>query len=131
MKISSRTNNYRRKPVTINCSLCEKTFNRKDNYLRHYRSHTGDLPHMCPHSSCKKGFTRSDQLVRHIASKHNDTHYRNESPDSSSSAYSDDSLQTVRMYDHLPTLSSKFISFSPQQCHCPESTRMSLQFLLN
>ncbi|ORX94305.1 hypothetical protein K493DRAFT_173095, partial [Basidiobolus meristosporus CBS 931.73] len=54
------------------CIACCKSFNRKDNYLRHFRTHIGDFPHPCPYERCDQGFTRSDQLARHFASKHTD-----------------------------------------------------------
>ncbi|ORX64316.1 hypothetical protein K493DRAFT_202159 [Basidiobolus meristosporus CBS 931.73] len=136
MKIATPNSASRRKSITINCSLCTKTFNRKDNFLRHFRSHTGELPHQCPHPNCKKGFTRSDQLVRHIASKHNETLMRNGSPDSFTSSCSEDSLQTVRAYGCFPDLTSRILrmgSISKQHFSSAggKSTRMSLDFLLN
>ncbi|KAK9687764.1 hypothetical protein K7432_014662 [Basidiobolus ranarum] len=60
----------RRKSIYITCFICQKTFNRKDNFIRHFRTHTGEHPHPCPHTHCGQGFTRSDQLLRHLNSKH-------------------------------------------------------------
>ncbi|KAK9759532.1 hypothetical protein K7432_017394, partial [Basidiobolus ranarum] len=95
MKSSPRTT-YRRKPMHITCSVCEKSFNRKDNFMRHYRTHTGEHPHPCPHPKCDKGFTRSDQLLRHLNSKHPEQSWRPSSPHSDcGSASSEDSLLTV------------------------------------
>ncbi|KAK9762195.1 hypothetical protein K7432_012311 [Basidiobolus ranarum] len=146
MKAATRTT-YRRKPIQITCSVCQKSFNRKDNYMRHFRTHTGEYPHPCPHFNCGKGFTRSDQLLRHLNSKHSESSPRNGSPDSDcGSATSEDSLQTVT--DQHPEFSTvlshyayKSSSTSPMCIHnlindsvmiAPQSeSRMQLNFLLN
>ncbi|KAK9762194.1 hypothetical protein K7432_012310 [Basidiobolus ranarum] len=92
MKTTSPSHNhYQRKAANIACKICCKSFNRKDNYTRHYRAHTGDFLHVCLYSDCHKGFTRSDQLTRHITSKH-----RIGTPDSDcNSIVSDDSIATI------------------------------------
>ncbi|KAK9693623.1 hypothetical protein K7432_013829 [Basidiobolus ranarum] len=136
MKISLRNDN-RRKSASIICSVCAKTFNRKDNYLRHFRSHTGELPHLCPHQSCTKGFTRSDQLIRHVASKHHADCARIGTPESylSDSTCSEDSIQTIHSPDYYPEVSSKAATLIAMTITLQRSshpcTRMNLEYLLN
>ncbi|ORY07433.1 hypothetical protein K493DRAFT_310176 [Basidiobolus meristosporus CBS 931.73] len=146
MKATATRTTYRRKPIQITCSVCQKSFNRKDNYMRHFRTHTGEYPHPCPHTNCGKGFTRSDQLLRHLNSKHAELAPRTGSPESDcGSATSEDSLQTVA--DHLvpdytiPDYRKQAFSQSPM---CIKNlvndtvlisprleSRMELNFLLN
>ncbi|GFS88173.1 hypothetical protein NPIL_178271 [Nephila pilipes] len=56
------------KPVTYNCSICQKTFNRKDNLKVHYRIHSGERPFRC--TVCNKGFNTKQNMQSHFFSYH-------------------------------------------------------------
>ncbi|GBN90012.1 Histone-lysine N-methyltransferase PRDM9 [Araneus ventricosus] len=45
------------------CDVCEKGFSQKGDLVKHYRTHTDENPFFC--DVCKKGFTRKGDLVRH------------------------------------------------------------------
>lgn len=45
------------------CSMCEKSFTRRRELLRHENVHTGFKPFKCP--TCSKAFSRKDKLARH------------------------------------------------------------------
>ncbi|KAL7747079.1 hypothetical protein RI367_007575 [Sorochytrium milnesiophthora] len=47
------------------CRLCDKTFRRKADCIRHGRIHTGEKPYKCP--GCDESFARQDALKRHQA----------------------------------------------------------------
>ncbi|ORX94306.1 hypothetical protein K493DRAFT_315555 [Basidiobolus meristosporus CBS 931.73] len=127
MKTPTRST-YRRKPIHITCTVCRKSFNRKDNFMRHFRNHSGEFPHPCPHTDCGKGFTRRDQLLRHLNSKHCDQLGRQSSPHSDcGSASSEDSLLTLN--DHPSMAFAKNILFCDKK-DAIEST-MSIGNLIN
>lgn len=46
------------------CSVCLKSYKRREHLQRHQRSHTADRPHQCP--TCTKAFQRTDVLQRHV-----------------------------------------------------------------
>ncbi|KAL5529018.1 hypothetical protein ACEPAG_4992 [Sanghuangporus baumii] len=48
------------------CDLCEKSFRRKSDMLRHMRIHTGDKPFLCPHQKCGKTFIQRSALHVHL-----------------------------------------------------------------
>lgn len=48
------------------CSVCLKSYKRREHLQRHQRSHTADRPHQCP--VCAKAFQRTDVLQRHLRS---------------------------------------------------------------
>ncbi|KAL5533344.1 hypothetical protein ACEPAF_5120 [Sanghuangporus sanghuang] len=48
------------------CELCEKSFRRKSDMLRHMRIHTGDKPFICPHQGCGKTFIQRSALHVHL-----------------------------------------------------------------
>ena len=52
------------------CSVCKKTFTRKDHLDRHLLCHESiqEPCHVCP--TCKEKFTRKDKMDRHISTKH-------------------------------------------------------------
>ncbi|KAG4106273.1 hypothetical protein H8356DRAFT_1269307 [Neocallimastix lanati (nom. inval.)] len=53
---------YGTKP--FKCVLCNTSFKRKYDLLRHKRIHTGEKPFVC--EICNKRFSRSDILKRHM-----------------------------------------------------------------
>ncbi|XP_070814171.1 zinc finger protein ZFP2-like [Chaetodon trifascialis] len=48
----------------FSCSVCEKTFQWRANFMRHMRVHTGEKPFSC--SVCGKGFTQKDHQKQHM-----------------------------------------------------------------
>ncbi|EDN98977.1 hypothetical protein SS1G_13837 [Sclerotinia sclerotiorum 1980 UF-70] len=50
---------------SFGCSLCPKSFNRRENLSRHMKTHDVPRTHIC--QICEKTFTRSDLLKRHEA----------------------------------------------------------------
>ncbi|GFQ99274.1 uncharacterized protein TNCT_488601 [Trichonephila clavata] len=54
-------------PTIYYCTYesCSASFNRKDRYESHLRSHTGERPFICSYDGCEKCFTNSDYLKRH------------------------------------------------------------------
>ncbi|KXN64840.1 hypothetical protein CONCODRAFT_31140, partial [Conidiobolus coronatus NRRL 28638] len=45
------------------CTICPKSFSRKNSLLRHLRIHSGAKPYTC--DVCCKSFSRKDILTRH------------------------------------------------------------------
>lgn len=56
------------KPKMFPCPVCPKVFRRRDNLTLHFRTHTGEKPHVCPH--CDYRTTISSNVYRHIRKKH-------------------------------------------------------------
>ncbi|XP_061622794.1 gastrula zinc finger protein XlCGF8.2DB-like [Phyllopteryx taeniolatus] len=48
----------------FSCSVCGKSFGRKQHMLRHTRAHTGEKPFTC--SVCGKKFTQKPNLIHHM-----------------------------------------------------------------
>ncbi|XP_075961865.1 uncharacterized protein LOC142965049 isoform X1 [Anarhichas minor] len=48
----------------FNCSVCKKSFGRRQTIKRHMVTHTGDKPFSC--SECNTSFSRSGHLQRHM-----------------------------------------------------------------
>jgi len=46
------------------CQYCAKTFTRKEHMVNHVRKHTGETPHRC--DICKKSFTRKEHFMNHV-----------------------------------------------------------------
>lgn len=49
--------------LPLSCEICLKQFDRPSLLKRHFRSHTGEKPHLC--SVCHKGFSTSSSLNTH------------------------------------------------------------------
>ncbi|XP_071058333.1 gastrula zinc finger protein xFG20-1-like [Pseudochaenichthys georgianus] len=49
---------------TFGCSVCKKSFNRREHLMAHMRIHTGEKPFSC--SVCKRSFAQSSALKGHI-----------------------------------------------------------------
>ncbi|CAM9855987.1 unnamed protein product [Lampetra planeri] len=46
------------------CTLCNKTFTAKQNYVKHMFVHTGEKPHQC--GICWRSFSLKDYLIKHM-----------------------------------------------------------------
>ncbi|XP_068248056.1 longitudinals lacking protein, isoforms H/M/V-like isoform X4 [Palaemon carinicauda] len=53
---------------THQCLVCFKTFPKKDNFIKHQRTHTGERPYSCPY--CDFRGSQKSTVTRHIGSKH-------------------------------------------------------------
>lgn len=51
------------------CTVCLRSFKKKDHLREHSVIHTGEKPHVCPY--CQKRFTRKRTVKAHIAISHN------------------------------------------------------------
>ncbi|XP_044155042.1 oocyte zinc finger protein XlCOF19-like [Bufo gargarizans] len=58
-----RTGEHQRQEKQFSCSECGKCFQRKSNFVRHLRTHTGEKPFSC--SECEKCFNAKSDLVKH------------------------------------------------------------------
>ncbi len=45
------------------CTICRNTFTKKNDLVKHIRTHTGEKPYKCYH--CEKAFTRSSNCKNH------------------------------------------------------------------
>jgi general transcription factor IIIA len=54
------------KPFSCDFEGCDKSFKRKDQLMRHIRSHTGEKNHVCGKDGCGRAFITAAQLQRHI-----------------------------------------------------------------
>ncbi|KAK3869711.1 hypothetical protein Pcinc_025004 [Petrolisthes cinctipes] len=50
------------------CTVCQKPFNHKGNFLKHYRTHTGEKPFQCP--KCPYKATQKAHLTSHMLGRH-------------------------------------------------------------
>ncbi|GFF68890.1 hypothetical protein IFM62136_07426 [Aspergillus lentulus] len=57
-----------RKLLDMRCTTCQTSFNRREHYERHLRSHTEEKPFSCFY--CQQIFSRGDSLARHYTSVH-------------------------------------------------------------
>ncbi|KXT05570.1 hypothetical protein AC578_3729 [Pseudocercospora eumusae] len=55
---------------THHCSICSKSFKRREHYQRHVRSHTNEKPFACRY--CAKCYSRKDLVSRHEKTLHSD-----------------------------------------------------------
>ncbi|XP_061723857.1 zinc finger protein 614-like isoform X2 [Cydia pomonella] len=58
-----------KKPKTIPCTVCGRTFQYKTSLQVHMHTHTGERPYKCPH--CEAAFTQPFVLRTHLAKQHN------------------------------------------------------------
>lgn len=59
------------KSSVIFCNVCQRSFNHKGNFLKHYRTHTGEKPFPCP--KCPYKATQKAHLSTHILARHGDS----------------------------------------------------------
>ena len=50
------------------CAFCQKGFNHKGNFMKHYRTHTGEKPFQCP--KCPYKATQKAHLTTHMVGRH-------------------------------------------------------------
>ncbi|XP_050686871.1 longitudinals lacking protein, isoforms H/M/V-like isoform X10 [Eriocheir sinensis] len=53
---------------TFICAFCQKGFNHKGNFMKHYRTHTGEKPFQCP--KCPYKATQKAHLTTHMFGRH-------------------------------------------------------------
>ncbi|HXW53965.1 MAG TPA: C2H2-type zinc finger protein [Myxococcota bacterium] len=53
------------KYATIDGSICDKKFKRKDHFISHARTHTGERSYKCKTDGCEKAFPNSTALAQH------------------------------------------------------------------
>ncbi|KAM9319292.1 zinc finger and BTB domain-containing protein 20 [Gastrophryne carolinensis] len=58
------TSNAQGEKKPYECTLCNKTFTAKQNYVKHMFVHTGEKPHQC--SICWRSFSLKDYLIKHM-----------------------------------------------------------------
>ncbi|XP_018023151.1 protein tramtrack, beta isoform isoform X23 [Hyalella azteca] len=54
---------------TYPCPVCSRVFNHKNNFRKHYMTHTGEKPHAC--NLCTYAAIQKKNLVEHLLNKHN------------------------------------------------------------
>ncbi|XP_071515049.1 uncharacterized protein [Panulirus ornatus] len=79
------------------CAVCQKAFNHRGNFMKHYRTHTGEKPFQCtkcPYKATQKAHLTTHMLGRHgellqsstnkpidITQIHHNKHHRSAQPD--------------------------------------------------
>ena len=54
------------------CTYCLKTFDHKNNFIKHERTHTGEKPYAC--TVCPYRATQAVHLRRHVTKWHSEYH---------------------------------------------------------
>ncbi|KAG7165921.1 RE1-silencing transcription factor-like 3 [Homarus americanus] len=50
------------------CAVCHKSFNHRGNFMKHYRTHTGEKPFQC--TKCPYKATQKAHLTTHMLGRH-------------------------------------------------------------
>ena len=56
------------------CTLCNKTFDRRDSVTRHVQTHSTQKPFVCTY--CPYAGTNRGYLYKHIKKHHNETFFK-------------------------------------------------------
>lgn len=70
---------------TFICAFCQKGFNHKGNFMKHYRTHTGEKPFQC--TKCPYKATQKAHLTTHMLGKHRELLESGKINDSLTSCY--------------------------------------------